>query len=433
MSPVGSADIPVSVRRRPVLARMAVTMLLTALVVASCRPSIADNGDGGDNGGPTTAAAPTDTPAPTPTLAPGQTPGPTESPEPTVAITPEVSTTVVETALPALALKPTDQVNVEVQLFTGFGPDVAPLQYGEALDRYRPVNLIVNLAPPIVGYDPFQVAPAPDVVPLWVGTVADMAPSAASGRMFEAVGELTGRDSTVLVTRKGGPTSPAAVKGPLLADTPGAVASFLGAGGIASAVKVELPDDPSAPFDPTDLISSKVKAAVVSVFDGWARIEEAAVAAGLKASAFQVEPLRTPAQSIAGELIWAQPSDLSDPQLHAAVAAFLGTVGQSEVDCRDAIEDCASVASAQSDRQLPGIEWSINVLDGLLFPSSDGILHIDDAEWTRTQAAMTTAGVKGLSNLTYTNDIVNAVLAALSSLDVHGATWKPRTDLPLFP
>ena len=96
----------------------------------------------------------------------------------------------------------------------------------------RPVNLEVNLAPPIPGYDPFAVEPAPDSLDLWVGTVADVAPAVAEGLSLEAVGEVTGRDPTVLVTKgiaaeaSAAPALSSLAGKSVLADTAGAAASL---------------------------------------------------------------------------------------------------------------------------------------------------------------------------------------------------------------
>jgi NitT/TauT family transport system substrate-binding protein len=346
-------------------------------------------------------------------------------------------------AEPAAKLQPDQQVGVQVHLFRGLNAADAPLQYAQALDIFRPVNLEVNLAPPIPGYDPFAVEPAPASIDLWVGTVADVAPAVAEGLSLEAVGEVTGKDPTVLVTK--GSTATASAPPDLsslagksvLADTTGAAASLraaLVAAGMAPAtVKIVLPDDPSAPFDPTQMLDGSVAAAAVSAYDGWARIQEAAFAAGVDPAAFHAQPLREAGQDILGELVWVQTKDLADPQLKAAVAAFLATLGTAQVDCRNALQDCAGTAAAQSDRSQQGIAWSIDQLDRLLFPSQDGILHIDEAAWSRTIAAMQAADVTGTASLTMSDALVDEVLAAVkSSIDVYGTNWTPPTNLSLL-
>ncbi len=47
---------------------------------------------------------------------------------------------------------------------------------------------------------------------------------------------------------------------------------------------------------------------------------------------------------------------------------------------------------------------------------------------------MKAAGVADVDQLTFSNDLVDAVVAAIGSqLDLTGTDWTPRTDLPLFP
>jgi len=345
-----------------------------------------------------------------------------------------------ETAAPAVALRPDALTTVSVQLFRGFGPADAPLQYGQALDSYAASNIALNLTPPIPGYDPFVVQPADNSVNIWVGTAADVAPAKEKGLDLVAVGEITGRDPTVLVLSAADGKQPlATLKGKkVLADTTGAAASFKAtlaeAGMKPTDVTTVTPDDPGAPFDPAQLLDGTVAGAAVSSYDGWARIQEAAVAAGGDPAAYVARDLRPVDEALLGELIWAQKSDIADPALGPAITAFLAVVAQTQVACSQAVEDCAGAAASQSDRTPEGLAWSIDQLDRVLFPSADGILHIEQAAWDRTVKAMAAAAVAGVDALAFTNDLTDAVTKALGSqLDLKGANFTPRDDLPLFP
>ena len=229
--------------RRLPLAAAGLTVL--ALVFAACRPPI----------GVIEPSA-------------GETAGPTDTPP------------------PAAKLKPDTLVNVQIRLFRGLGPADAALLYGQALDSYRDANLSADISPPIPGYDPFAVEPAADSLTLWVGTVSDAAPAIAIGLQLTAVGELSGRDPTVLAGLKATmPKTFSELEGQTIAvDTAGAGESLLtavaGAGGDSSAVQILPLDDPSAPFDPTQLLDGTVAAAAVSNYDGWARIQEMVVLNG---------------------------------------------------------------------------------------------------------------------------------------------------------
>src|SRR5262249_7252161 len=136
-----------------------------------------------------------------------------------VPITPEPSLEEIATAVPAQALQPANQVTVQVNLFHGFESEDASLLYGPALNQFDAVTLVVNVSPPLPGIDIFALNPAPDIVPVWIGTVADVAPAASKGVQLEAVGELVGRDSRVLVTpKKGGAKTASALKGTVLVE-----------------------------------------------------------------------------------------------------------------------------------------------------------------------------------------------------------------------
>jgi ABC-type nitrate/sulfonate/bicarbonate transport system substrate-binding protein len=345
-----------------------------------------------------------------------------------------------DTPPPAAKLKPDNLTNVQIRLFRGLGPADAALLYGQALDSYREANLTADISPPIPGYDPFAVEPAEDSLTLWVGTVSDVAPAVAAGLHLTAVGELSGRDPTILAgLKKTLPKQLSDLESRLVVvDTAAAgvslQAAVAAAGADPSAIQIQPIDDPSAPFDPTPLLDGTVDAAAVSDYDGWARTQELVVLNGDSLKTLAERPIGDDAAPLLGELVWAQQSDVDSPALGPAVTALLGVLGQTQLACRDAVEDCAGVFASQSDRTPEGLAWSIDQVDRTLFPATDGILHIDPASWDRTIAAMTSAGVPDVDRLEFTNKLVDAVVAALGSdLDLTGATWKPRTDLPLFP
>ena len=345
-----------------------------------------------------------------------------------------------ETPPPAVQLQPDVQTNVQLRLFRGLGPADAALLYGQALDSFREANLVADIAPPLSGYEPFTVESTEDTVTLWIGTVSDLAPSIKAGLELVAVGELSGRDPTVLV----GPTAllPARLEDlggqVVIAETASAKASLLAAiaagGGDPAAVTVQVPEDPAAPFDPIPVLDGTAAAAVVSDFDGWARVQESLVLVGEDPGFFVSRRLRDAEAPLLGELVWAQRRDLANPKLRPAITALLGVLGQTQIACRDAVEDCAGVFAAQSDRTPEGLAWSIDQVNRTLFPAPDGILHIEPASWQRTVAAMQSAGIGDVDQLAYTNDLVDAVVAAIGSeLDFTGMDWTPKTDLPLFP
>jgi NitT/TauT family transport system substrate-binding protein len=384
--------------------RALVAVAAALVVVAGCRPPIVDRGEPAGSGE---------------TSAPAETVFATDTPP------------------PAFALKPATETNMEVRLFRAQDPSDAPLQYAQALDSYREVNLVTDLVEPIAGYDVFAVVPNPGTVTAWIGTVADVA-TEPGGLDLVAVGEISGRDPTVVVrpaADKGKPVS--SLHGPVLADSAGAAASVrasLSAAGVTAIPKITLPDDPSAPLDPAPLLDGTARSAAVSVFDGWPRIVEAVAAAGDDPAAWTATPVGPADTSLLGDLIWVRRADYEDPDGRAAINAFVGVVAQSQIACRDAVEDCAGSLAAQSDRTPEGLAWSIDQVDRILFPAPDGIVHIDPAAWARTIAAMGTAGVGGTDRLTFTNDAVDAVARAFgTAVDLTGKDWIPPPTTPLPP
>ena len=382
--------------------RLLVAVAATTLLVGACRPPIGEGGEQDGSGGAPTVY-PTDTPP------------------------------------PAFALKPETETNVQVRLFRGQGPADAALQYAQALDSYREVNLLVDIAPPIVGYDVFEVDPAAGIVTAWIGTLADVVAAPADLDLV-AAGELVGLDPTVLVRPAAAADEPIGnLASPVVAETAGAAASLQAAlaeaeAGSSTAQEILLLEDPAAPFDPSPLLAGTAPAGAASLYDGWARTQEALAAAGEDPASFAAAALRPEGQELLGELIWVLRKDFEDSAGRAAINAFVGVVVQSQIACRDALEDCAGTVAAQSDRTPDGIVWSLDQLNRLLFPAPDGIVHVDPAAWDRTVAAMRAGGLAGLERLTFTNDVVDTVSAAFGDrLDLTGATWTPPPEVPLIP
>lgn len=110
---------------------------------------------------------------------------------------------------------------------------------------------------PCAGYDVFEVDPAAGIVTAWIGTIADVG-AAPAGLDLVAVGEITGRDPTVVVRPTASGAAPIRdLAGPILAETAGAEASTqaaLAKAGVATPPAMIPPDDPAAPFDPTPLL-----------------------------------------------------------------------------------------------------------------------------------------------------------------------------------
>ena len=77
--------------------------------------------------------------------------------------------------------------------------------------------------------------------------------------------------------------------------------------------------------------------------------------------------------------------------------------------------------------------WQMNEINALIWPSADGIGHIDQAAWDRTvELASNTPNLDGATVLTepvdaeaFTNEIVDAALAELKDegVDVIGSGW----------
>ena len=200
--------------------------------------------------------------------------------------------------------------------------------------------------------------------------------------------------------------------------------------------------EPLVPFDATGLFDSTYAAALVSSFDGAARLQEFPdpetglpkgadalnVIAGINDDALASAP---------GLGIWALRSSLTDEDSRIAIALAVIAIADGAAFCRDDAETCAIIMeeSALADRYGAGMIWSINQLNSTFWPAPEGALKIDSVELQRAiEQAVATGVVAGAPNIEEITDlqILELVEPRLSpALDLKGEDWVPL-DVPLL-
>ncbi len=191
-------------------------------------------------------------------------------------------------------------------------------------------------------------------------------------------------------------------------------------------------------FNMNGLLSGSIDAAEAMIYNEYAQVLEAKnpttgslyVPADLNVVNYEKEGV-----GMLQDAIWADQAKLADPAYCGKAVAFVKASLQGWTYCRDNTVPCRDIVTAKgsklgSSHQL----WQMNEINGLIWPSNDGVGHIDKAAWDRTAKLSretknldgATVLTKPVSNGAYTNDIVDEAIKQLKAekVDVTGKNWK---------
>lgn len=192
-------------------------------------------------------------------------------------------------------------------------------------------------------------------------------------------------------------------------------------------------------FDMSGLLAGDIDAAEAMIYNEYAQVLEAInpdtgelyTADDLNVVSYEEEGV-----GMLQDAIWADGDRLAnDPAYHDTAIAFVKASLKGWAFCRDNTVICRDIVvengpTLGSNHQL----WQMNEVNGLIWPSTEGIGFIDAAAWDRTvEIASNTPNLDGATVLTkpvdadaYTNEIVNFALAELiaEGVNVTGTNWK---------
>ncbi|MBI4884907.1 MAG: ABC transporter substrate-binding protein [Actinobacteria bacterium] len=210
----------------------------------------------------------------------------------------------------------------------------------------------------------------------------------------------------------------------------------LGAAGLDPAADVEIVGQN---FDMSGLLAGDIDAAEAMIYNEYAQVLEAKnpdtgelyTADDLNVVSYEDEGV-----GMLQDAIWADGDRLAnDADYKATAIAFVKASLKGWAFCRDNTVICRDIVVANGPTLGSGHQlWQMNEINGLIWPSADGIGHIDQAAWDRTvEIAGNTPNLDGATVLTapvdadaFTNEIVDAALAELKAegVDVVGSNWK---------
>lgn len=323
----------------------------------------------------------------------------------------------------------------------------APFAFMTQEEGLASAQISVNIATPPVGEDPFASAEDPQNVDLYVASPAAALASREAGSDLVLIAGLQQRADWRLVTPVGSAiASPADLAGQnifvhgLPGDAATALAALAAEGVAPSSVTLTYATDLSSSFDPTPILDGTYAAALVSSVDGWPRLVQGAdpvTGASVGTEGLREIPI-APITADAGLAIWAHASSLTTDDAKIAAAASLIALAEGLAFCRDTIDDCAALflGVGTSDQDQETIVWSVNALNGLLWPNPDGVLSIDTEGIKRAVATATTAGVLAMP---FDDSYIDASILALAEshwpdgLDRNGSGWTPLSvEIPLY-
>lgn len=323
----------------------------------------------------------------------------------------------------------------------------APFAFMTQEEALGAAGITVSIATPSVGVDPFISGEDPVTVDLYVATPAAALAAREAGADLVLVAGFEQRADWRLVTAaSSGITSLAGLANRsifvhgLPGDAATALAALSAAGIDPATLNLTYAEDLSTPFDPTPILDGTYAAAIVSSVDGWPRLVQGQdpVSGSSVGIAGLTELAIAPASSGSGLAIWAHAASLTTDDAKIAAAASLIALAQGLAFCRDSIDDCAALflGIGTSDQDQETIVWSVNALNGLLWPSTAGVLSIDVPGIT---AAVSTAIAAKVLTAEFLAEYVDSSILELAQahwptdLDRTGADWiSLPAEIPLY-
>ena len=323
----------------------------------------------------------------------------------------------------------------------------APFAFMTQEEALAAAGISVGIATPPPGVDPFLGAEDPVTVDLYVASPAAALAAREAGADLVMIAGLERRADWRLVTPiASGISDLAGLSGAsifvhgLPGDAATVLAAVEAAGVDPATLNLTYAEDLSMPFDPIPVLDGTYAAAIVSSVDGWPRLVQGPdPVSGSSVGLAGLRELLVDAPSAdSGLAIWAHASTLVAADAKIAAAAALIALAQGLAFCRDSIDDCAALflGTGTSDQDQETVVWSVNALNGRIWPSEAGVLSIDLPGLT---SAVATAVAANVLSSAFSPEMVDGSILELAEahwpadLDRNGAGWTSLSvEIPLY-
>ena len=323
----------------------------------------------------------------------------------------------------------------------------APFAFMTQEEALAAAGISVGIATPPPGVDPFLGAEDPLTVDLYVASpAAALAAREAGADLVMIAGLERSADWRLVTPITSGITDLSGLSGAsifvhgLPGDAATVLAAVEAAGVDPATLNLTYAEDLSMPFDPIPVLDGTYAAAIVSSVDGWPRLVQGPdPVSGSSVGLTGLRELLVDVPSAdSGLAIWAHASTLVAADAKIAAAASLIALAQGLAFCRDSIDDCAALflGTGTSDQDQETVVWSVNALNGRIWPSEAGVLSIDLPGLT---SAVATAVAANVLSSSFSPEMVDGSILELAEahwpadLDRNGAGWTSLSvEIPLY-
>jgi NitT/TauT family transport system substrate-binding protein len=194
-------------------------------------------------------------------------------------------------------------------------------------------------------------------------------------------------------------------------------------------------------FDMQALLKREIDAAQAMSYNEYAQLLEATdpkTGKQVNPADLSIIDWKTEGTAMLQDAVWADSGKLSDPAYQQQTVKFLTATIEGWAYCRDNPESCRDMVVAKGSKLGKSHQlWQMNEVNKLIWPSTDGVGVVGDADWKQTvNISLTTKNQTGdtvlkkaPSGLAYTNDYINQAITAAKAdgVDVNGSSFKPST------
>jgi len=189
-------------------------------------------------------------------------------------------------------------------------------------------------------------------------------------------------------------------------------------------------------FDMSALLNGDIDAAQAMIYNEYAQVLETVnpdTGELYQPSDLNIINWNDTGTAMLQDAIWADTERLNnDPEYRDTAVKFVQGSLMGWIWCRDNADACVEIVLDNAPALGRSHQtWQLNEINGLIWPSPDGIGVIDQALWDQTIDVATAEGILKAppTDDAFTNDIVNEALDNLRAdgVDVVGAGWQRKT------
>jgi NitT/TauT family transport system substrate-binding protein len=186
-------------------------------------------------------------------------------------------------------------------------------------------------------------------------------------------------------------------------------------------------------FDMSQILTGQIELAQAMTYNEYAQVLEAknpATGALYTPNDLNVISFNGDGTGMLQDMIFASDKWLKTGSNASVAEKFLEASFKGWIYCRDNSQKCVDIVlKAGSKLGASHQAWQMNEINGLIWPSPNGIGQLDAAAWSQTADIATKYGVvkNKPSDSAYRTDLAQQALGALGSIDTKGTSFQKAT------